>query len=95
MRPCNFLFRVSANDGGRWGIVAGAGVRAAASVRGRRRCRRAVRFEDIEAFQLLVQYGERLELLRLDHLLLEPVLNLILLFLNKVLVVVVEMSVQL
>jgi hypothetical protein len=59
---------------------------------GGRRRRRAVRFEDVEAFELLVQDGERLELLRLDHLLLEPILDLILLFLDEVLVVVIEMS---
>lgn len=88
----DFFLGVSANDGCRRGIVTGTSVRRAAGVGGRRRCGRAVRFEDVEAFELLIQYGKRLKLLRLDHLLLEPVLNLILLFLDEVLVVIVQMS---
>jgi hypothetical protein len=51
-----------------------------------------VGLEDVEALELLVQDGERLELLCLLHLRLEPVLDLILLFLDEVLVVVVEVS---
>lgn len=51
-----------------------------------------VGFEDVESFELLVQDGEGLELLRLVHLRLEPVLDLILLLDYQVLVVVVEMS---
>jgi hypothetical protein len=89
MRSCDFFLRISANNRCRRGIVTGTSVRSAARVGGRWRRGRAVGFEDVEAFELLVQYGERLELLRLDHLLLEPVLDLILLFLDEVLVVIV------
>jgi len=60
--------------------------------RGLRRRRGVIRFEYIEAFQLLVQDCKWLELLRLLHLRLEPVLDFILLFLDEVLVVVVEVS---
>ena len=59
---------------------------------GLRRRRSVVGFEDVEAFQLLVQDCEWLELLCLLHLRLEPVLDLVLLFLDEVLVVVIEMS---
>lgn len=51
-----------------------------------------VGFEDVEALKLLVQDGQRLKLLCLLHLRLEPVLHLILLLLDEVLVVIVEMS---
>lgn len=88
----DFLLGISANDRGGRGLVTDAGVGAAAGVRGGRGRGRAVGFEDVEALQLLVQDGEGLELLGLDHLLLEPVLDLILLFFDQVLVVVVEMS---
>lgn len=91
MRSRDFLLWVSTDDRGRWSLVAGAVIGGAADMGGRRRGR-AVRFEDVEAFQLLVQDGERLEFLRLDHLFLEPVLDLVLLLLDEVLVVVVEMS---
>jgi hypothetical protein len=57
-----------------------------------RGCRGVVGFEDVEALELLVQDGEGLELLRLLHLRLEPVLDLILLFDDEVLVVIVEVS---
>lgn len=57
-----------------------------------RRRRRVVGFEYVEAFQFLVQDGQRLKLFCLLHLGLEPVLDLILLFFDEVLVVVVEMS---
>jgi hypothetical protein len=55
--------------------------------------RSVVGFEYVKAFQLLVQHCQRLELLGLLHLRLEPVLDFILLFFDEVLVVVVEMSV--
>jgi hypothetical protein len=54
--------------------------------------RSVVGFEHVKTFQLLVQHCQRLELLCLLHLRLEPVLDLILLFFDEVLVVVVEMS---
>jgi hypothetical protein len=59
---------------------------------GMRRRGRVVGLEDVETLELLVQDSERLELLCLLHLRLEPVLDLILLFLDEVLVVVVEVS---
>ena len=59
---------------------------------GERRGRGVVGLEDIEALELLVKDGERLEILRLVHLRLEPRLDFILLLLDQVLVVVVEMS---
>ena len=54
-----------------------------------------VRFENIEALKLLVENRQWLEFLRLDHLRLEPILDLVLFYLFKVLVIVVEMSIQL
>lgn len=56
---------------------------------------RIVGFEHVEALELLVQDCQWLELLRLLHLQLEPVLDLVLLLLDQVLVVVVEMAVEL
>jgi len=38
-----------------------------------------IRFKDIEAFEFLIQHSQRLELLGFDHLLFEPILDLILL----------------
>jgi hypothetical protein len=90
MCSCDFLIGVSSNWGGLVGDVRG---RAMRRMGGRLRRRGGVvGFEDVEAFQLLVQYCKGLELLGLFHLRLEPVLDLILLFLDEVLVVVVEMS---
>lgn len=57
-----------------------------------RRCQSTVRFEDVETSKLLIQDRERLELLCLFDLLLEPILDFILLHFFEVLVVVVEMS---
>jgi hypothetical protein len=91
MCSCDFLIGVSSNWSGLVRDVCGRVVRR---MGGRLRRRGGVvGFEDVEAFQLLVQHCKRLELLGLFHLRLEPVLDLILLFLDEVLVVVVEMSV--
>jgi hypothetical protein len=90
MYACDFLLGVS-SDWRRLVDDVGGGV--AGRVRGgRRRCRGVVGFEYVKALELLVQDGKWLELLRLLHLRLEPVLDLILLFFYQVLVVVVEMS---
>jgi hypothetical protein len=90
MCPCDLFLGVSSDRG--W-LVDGVGGGVAGGVRGRRwGCRGIVGFEDIEALELLVQDGEGLELLRLLHLRLKPVLDLILLFDDEVLVVVVEVS---
>jgi len=51
-----------------------------------------VRFKHVKTLELLVQNRKRLELLCLAHLRLEPVLDLVLLFFDQVLVVVVEVS---
>jgi hypothetical protein len=89
MGACDFLVGISAH----WcGLVGGLGGRTAGSVGGLRRCRRIVGFEYVKTLQLLVQYSKRLELLRLVHLRLEPVLDLILLLHYQVLVIVVKMS---
>ena len=45
---------------------------------------RVVRLEDVEALELLVQDGQRLELLGLMHLRLEPVLDFILLLHDQI-----------
>jgi hypothetical protein len=55
---------------------------------------RLVRFEYIQTFQLLVYDCQRLEFLRLDDLLVEPILDLILLYLWEFLVIIVEMSIK-
>jgi hypothetical protein len=90
MCPCDLFLGVSSDRG--W-LVDGMGGGVAGGVRGRLRGRGGVvGFEDVEALELLVQDGEGLELLRLLHLRLEPVLDLILLFDDEVLVVVVEVS---
>lgn len=52
-------------------------------------------FEDIQAFQFLVEDCQRLELLRLDHLCLEPSLNFVLLYFLYILVLVVDVSIKL
>ena len=56
------------------------------------RPRGIVWFENIQTFELLIQHGERLESLCLDHLTFEPVFDFILLDFFKILVVVIEMS---
>ena len=56
---------------------------------------RFVRFEDFETAQFLVEQGEGLKALGLENLLVEPGLDLILGLLGKLLVSVVDMSVQL
>jgi hypothetical protein len=61
---------------------------------GRRRRRGVVGFEDVEAFEFLIEDCQGLELLCLLHLRLEPVLDFILLLLDEILVVVVEMSMR-
>lgn len=52
----------------------------------------AIRFKDIEAFELLVENGERLELLGLFDLLFKPVLDFVLFGFLEILVVVVQVS---
>ena len=84
--PCDFLVWVSPKLGKFWYRCTICGIRE------RRRGGRIVRFENFEPFELLVEYSERLELLRLGHLRLEPRLDFILFFLNQVLVNVVQMS---
>ena len=54
-----------------------------------------VGFENIEALEFLVENRYWLEFLRLDHLRLEPILDLVLFHLFKILMVIVEMSIQL
>jgi hypothetical protein len=90
MCSCDLLLRISPNWG-RLVVYVGGGVIRGVGGRLRRR-RGVVGFEDVEAFELLVQNGEWLELLCLLHLRLEPVLDFILLLFDEVLVVVVEMS---
>jgi hypothetical protein len=85
----DFLLRVSAHGCGFVGSVGGRAAGGVGDLGGRRGI---VGFEDVETFELLVQDGEGLELLRLVHLRLEPVLDLILLLYYQVLVVVVKMS---
>lgn len=51
-----------------------------------------VGFEDIEASELLVDYGKRLELFGLEDLLVEPGPDFILFDLGKLLVIVVDVS---
>ena len=72
--------------------MGGTGVRCTARVGRRWRRWRAVRFEDVKPLEFLVQYGERLEFLRLDHLLLEPILDFVLLFFDEILVIIVKMA---
>ena len=60
--------------------------------RKRRRGRCIVGLEDVEALELLVENSEGLKFFGLDHLLLEPILDLILLDLFEVFVVVIEVS---
>jgi hypothetical protein len=90
MCSCDFLLRISSH----WGrLVVDVGGGVVRGVGGRLRRRRGVvGFKDVEAFELLVQDGERLELFCLLHLRLEPVLDFILLLFDKIPVVVVEMS---
>jgi hypothetical protein len=40
-----------------------------------------IRLEHIQSLQFLIKYGQWLEFLRLDHLLLEPIFDFVLLFL--------------
>ena len=54
-----------------------------------------VGFEDVKATKLLVDEGQGLELLGLEHLLVEPGLDLVLLDLGQFLVVVVDVAVEL
>lgn len=60
----------------------------------RRGCR-LIRLEDFEAAQLLVNQRQRLEAFGLEHLLVKPRLDLILLFGWQLLVIVVDVSIQL
>jgi hypothetical protein len=53
---------------------------------------RLVRFEDIEAAELLGDGGKGLELLRFEDLFIEPRLDLVLLYLWQLLVSVVDVS---
>jgi hypothetical protein len=52
-------------------------------------------FEDFEAAQLLVDHGQGLESFRLEHLLIEPIFDLVLSLLGEFLVDVVDVSVEL
>ncbi len=54
-----------------------------------------IRLEDVQTLEFLVQDSQGLELLRLEHLLLKPVFDLILLFLFNLFVCVIQMPVQL
>lgn len=54
-----------------------------------------VRFEDVQAAEFLVDEGQWLESLRLENLLVEPCLHLVLLLLGKFLVGIVDVSVEL
>ena len=56
---------------------------------------RSIWFENVKAFEFLIENGERLESLGFEHLLLKPILNFILLVFFQVLVVVVEMPINL
>ena len=58
----------------------------------RSRARRLIGFEDIEPLELLIEDRQWLELLRFDHLCLEPILDFILLHLLQTLVVIVKVS---
>jgi hypothetical protein len=90
MCSCDLLLWVSADKCGLMDYVCGG-------VTGRMRSgwwrrRGVVRFEYVEALEFLVQNCERLEFLRLLHLRLKPVLDFILLFFHKVLMIIIEMS---
>ena len=62
-------------------------VKGVASLRPGGRWRRAlvIRLEDIKAFELLIENGERLEPFSLDHLRLEPVFDFVLSFVLEIL----------
>jgi len=87
MRPRYHLVRVNLRRlrGFCWG-------RGADTWKRYRRRRSIVRFKHIQALQLLVEYGERLELLGLDHLGLEPVLDFILFDLLEVFMGIIKVS---